>query len=376
MTLEVAGRRIKLSQFPREKLWPSKRNLSRNDDSRTDAVTQVRSSQVWDVEVTTSDKNIIKSSILPSKWEHPKKLRVSVDIITPTEYFVSNEDRIQMYDNAEVGNEMMKCLLVGDNRDFSTERNIDLLDRDSLVLRFLGPNSVKKSSKVKPSNSSPGNLYDANNDKDCDRSISTLGLSGVEDEADKRQWFDHLCVSIDSVEVISVLKNVCILKINCKKKRRHLSFHREREALSFYSLIQKLKRLQLERSKKHLVEAMKAINFKTGVVSKSIIRSTIDVVCNDEDILVLRDLNITSPSSLLIIPKEYITRDLQDEFSNALINKHGKILVLAQEIAQDKSLGFGNGVYSVINEWKINGSVCLTIHLTEVVMHSKEGGSI
>ncbi len=85
-----------------------------------------------------------------------------------------------------------------------------------------------------------------------------------------------------------------------------------------------------------------------------------DVVLENEDVLVFRDLNPQAPTHLLAIPKKHIAtiNDIQPEDAEVV----GKLFLAARQAAADEGLT-ENGYRVVMNCGKDAGQVVFHIHL-------------
>lgn len=88
-----------------------------------------------------------------------------------------------------------------------------------------------------------------------------------------------------------------------------------------------------------------------------------DIVRQDEYTLAFRDINPMAPAHVLIIPKDRngltSLRKATPEHTNIL----GRLLLVAGEIANDVSLGFGDGARIVINDGVDGGQEVYHLHL-------------
>ena len=88
-----------------------------------------------------------------------------------------------------------------------------------------------------------------------------------------------------------------------------------------------------------------------------------DIVRQDEYTLAFRDINPQAPAHVLIIPKERngltSLRKATSEHTTIL----GRLLLVAGEIANDASLGFGDGARIVINDGGDGGQEIYHLHL-------------
>ena len=85
-----------------------------------------------------------------------------------------------------------------------------------------------------------------------------------------------------------------------------------------------------------------------------------DVVLENEDVLVFRDLNPQAPTHLLAIPKKHIAtiNDIQTEDTEAA----GKLFLAAQKVAAKEGLA-EDGYRVVMNCGEAAGQVVFHIHL-------------
>lgn len=77
------------------------------------------------------------------------------------------------------------------------------------------------------------------------------------------------------------------------------------------------------------------------------------IVKQDGSILAFKDINPVAPAHVLIIPKSRNGLTSLRKSSPEHIEILGKMLVAAGEIAQDASLGFGDGARIVINDGEV-----------------------
>jgi diadenosine tetraphosphate (Ap4A) HIT family hydrolase len=87
------------------------------------------------------------------------------------------------------------------------------------------------------------------------------------------------------------------------------------------------------------------------------------VVKEDDKILAFQDINPAAPVHVLLIPKD---RDGLTRLSKATKEQSeilGHMLVAADEIAKDETLGFGNGARIVINDGTAAGQEVFHLHI-------------
>lgn len=88
-----------------------------------------------------------------------------------------------------------------------------------------------------------------------------------------------------------------------------------------------------------------------------------EVVKEDDHILAFKDINPMAPAHILVIPKD---RNGLTRISRATAEHTdilGKLLIAAGEIAEDESLGFGDGARIVINDGQDGGQEVMHLHL-------------
>lgn len=87
------------------------------------------------------------------------------------------------------------------------------------------------------------------------------------------------------------------------------------------------------------------------------------VVKEDDKILAFKDINPVAPAHVLVIPKDRDGLTRLAKASNEHIEILGRLMVAAGEIANDESLGFGNGARIVINDGKQAGQEVFHLHV-------------
>eukprot|EP00560_Eucampia_antarctica_P008205 CAMPEP_0197826140 /NCGR_PEP_ID=MMETSP1437-20131217/3126_1 /TAXON_ID=49252 ORGANISM="Eucampia antarctica, Strain CCMP1452" /NCGR_SAMPLE_ID=MMETSP1437 /ASSEMBLY_ACC=CAM_ASM_001096 /LENGTH=357 /DNA_ID=CAMNT_0043426437 /DNA_START=84 /DNA_END=1157 /DNA_ORIENTATION=- len=87
------------------------------------------------------------------------------------------------------------------------------------------------------------------------------------------------------------------------------------------------------------------------------------VVKEDSNLMAFKDINPAAPAHVLVIPKDRNGLSSIRKSSSEHVEILGKLLVAAGEIANDKSLGFGDGARIVINDGKDGGQEVPHLHL-------------
>lgn len=87
------------------------------------------------------------------------------------------------------------------------------------------------------------------------------------------------------------------------------------------------------------------------------------IVKDDAQVLAFRDINPAAPAHVLVIPKERMGLERLTKASAEHTEILGRILVVAAEIARDKSLGFGDGARIVINDGPDGGQEIYHLHV-------------
>jgi len=88
------------------------------------------------------------------------------------------------------------------------------------------------------------------------------------------------------------------------------------------------------------------------------------VVYDDEDVLAFKDIAPAAPAHVLVIPKDRANLSSLRKASKDHIEILGKMLMVAGDIAKDKTLGFtGNGARLVINDGADGGQEVPHLHM-------------
>jgi histidine triad (HIT) family protein len=87
------------------------------------------------------------------------------------------------------------------------------------------------------------------------------------------------------------------------------------------------------------------------------------IVKEDSKILAFKDINPAAPAHVLVIPKDRNGLSSVRKSSPDHIEILGRLLVAAGEIANDSSLGFGDGARIVINDGPDGGQEVSHIHV-------------
>lgn len=87
------------------------------------------------------------------------------------------------------------------------------------------------------------------------------------------------------------------------------------------------------------------------------------VVKEDDKILAFKDINPAAPAHVLVIPKDRDGLTRLRKATNEHVEILGRLLVAAGEIANDESLGFGDGARIVINDGKEAGQEVFHLHV-------------
>lgn len=87
------------------------------------------------------------------------------------------------------------------------------------------------------------------------------------------------------------------------------------------------------------------------------------IVRQDDKILAFKDINPAAPAHVLVIPKDRAGLSRLTKSSNEHIEILGRLMVTAGEIANDKSLGFGDGARIVINDGPDAGQEVPHLHV-------------
>eukprot|EP00586_Coscinodiscus_wailesii_P009559 CAMPEP_0172502624 /NCGR_PEP_ID=MMETSP1066-20121228/161474_1 /TAXON_ID=671091 /ORGANISM="Coscinodiscus wailesii, Strain CCMP2513" /LENGTH=361 /DNA_ID=CAMNT_0013277941 /DNA_START=224 /DNA_END=1309 /DNA_ORIENTATION=+ len=342
----------------------------------------VKSAKIWDVKIPNEKRKGIK--ILPSTARKDLFWRVSVDIITEmnNEIWKNNEqsgrsssssDIQPVCDTAndEVDRGVMSALLAGKKAQKGpcVNEHTVLDDKDEIVLRFLRSTTKNGFGDVSTSKHLPPPDGEAS-------VVSSIGFGGVEEHKDVREWKVHKNLSLNSIDVLSVVKNVCEFRKFDRKAgaSKCLIFNSDKEAVSFYYFIKSLKKLHIDRFNKQLNDAVKDIDLKSTLLPQQLKKNTLSIIRNDKSTLVIKERNHKSalfPSNILIIPKWgwnttnvdnggsfgsgssksnddiFQIQPNSDNSSGDLVI--GMMLNVAQEIARDKSLGFKGATRTIIH---------------------------
>ena len=87
------------------------------------------------------------------------------------------------------------------------------------------------------------------------------------------------------------------------------------------------------------------------------------IVKEDDKVLAFKDIHPAAPAHVLVIPKERMGLERLTKASAEHSEILGRLLVVAAEIARDKSLGFGDGARFVINDGPDGGQEISHLHV-------------
>ena len=165
----------------------------------------------------------------------------------------------------DVRNDFMLQLLSGNKPNTSIIECA--LNRDEIALMRIYKPEEKENKILRRMNHSGGsNRSVHSDDSDLDtteKSISTIGLHGVQEIDEDRSWVESQCYSMDEIHILSRMKNIIEVQLIREKEKvnRTLIFQSPNESRSFFELVvnfqkhkQTLLRVQSEQSLEDLHE--------------------------------------------------------------------------------------------------------------------------
>ena len=232
------------------------------------------STRIWDVKMPRERKQSIAGKMIPSLSSslsfgaRRRNRRISLQIQrpnpSPQQSHWSLDDAENTPDNFSSRSALLLGLLEGKDGSKNSTCYFDdkLLDDEVIVFKISRPITEREKLMMVPHDQS-NQTYDSD-DEFCntedDRlmndsenySVSTLGISGADEEPDTREWVDQYLYFINEVKLTLCAKNLTEIELMQGKKKtyRQLYFESSTEAHSFFKLVMYLQRLERERAQR------------------------------------------------------------------------------------------------------------------------------